>query len=144
MQVRELMTTNPYGVQASESVQHAAEQLRRHGVGALIVYDQSVPIGIITDRDITTGCVAAAHTEGACPVREHMTADPIGIAPDASTADALELMGAEQVRRLLVRDGAAVAGIITLGDLAVRSGDESAVGRALARISQPVRIATQA
>ncbi|MEX2229361.1 MAG: CBS domain-containing protein [Dehalococcoidia bacterium] len=142
MQVRELMTANPYGVQASESVQHAAEQLRRHGVGALVVYDQSVPVGIITDRDMAIGCIAAGHQGAACPVREHMTADPIAIAPDANTGDALEMMGTEQVRRLIVRDGPAIAGIVTLGDLAVRSDDRVAVGRALARISQPVRIAT--
>jgi CBS domain-containing protein len=143
MQVRELMTTNPYGIQGAESVQHAAEQLRRHGVGALIVYDQSVPIGIVTDRDIAVGCVAAGHASAACPVCEHITADPVTIGPDATTAEALELMGGEQVRRLVVADGPTVAGIITLGDLAVRSEDATAVGRALARISQPVRLPAQ-
>jgi CBS domain-containing protein len=139
MQVRELMTRSPYGVQIHESVQRATELMKRHGVGAVVVYNYDLPVGMLTDRDIAVECVTAGHQASACAVREHMTADPLGIAEDATLEDALQMMGAEQVRRLLVLEGPSVVGIVTLGDLAVRAPDHAAVGRALAEISQPVR-----
>ncbi len=139
MQVRELMVRNPWGIQANDSVRHAAELMRRHGVGALIVYEQERPAGMLTDRDIAVGCVGGGHDNGDCFAREHMTADPVTIDAEAEITEALRLMGAEQVRRLLVTDQGQVAGIVALGDLAIRSPHHAEVAQALVDISQPVR-----
>lgn len=139
MQVRELMIANPWGIQANGSVRHAAELMRRHGIGAVVVYEQDRPAGMLTDRDIAINCIGGGHDNGDCPAREHMTADPVTIDADADLTEALRMMGSEQVRRLLVTSHGQVAGIIALGDLAVRSPHHAEVARALAEISQPVR-----
>ena len=68
-----------------------------------------------------------------------MTADPVTVDAEAELTEALRLMGAEQVRRLLVTDQGQVAGIVALGDLAIRSPHQAEVAQALVEISQPVR-----
>jgi CBS domain-containing protein len=139
MQISDLMTVNPHAVQVDDSVRWAAQELRRHDVGSLPVYVADRLVGIVTDRDLACGCLSAAHDSEKCVVRQHMMADPISIPPDASTEDALTLMATEQVRRLVVRNGDAVAGIVSIGDIAVYEPGNPQVARALAAISQPIR-----
>lgn len=140
MQIREFLTQNPNGIQADDSVQHAAEQMRRHNIGAIPVYRVDQLAGMLTDRDLVCGCMAAGHDASRCQASEHMTADPVCIGQDASIDDALSQMSEEQVRRLMVMDQGQVAGIVSLGDLAVHAPESPQVAMALARISQPVRM----
>ena len=67
-----------------------------------------------------------------------MMADPISIGPEASVEQALSLMANEQVRRLIVTNGQDLAGIVSIGDIAVHYPANAEVGRTLAAISQPV------
>lgn len=140
MQLKQFMTPNPYGIQANEPGRQAAEQMRRHGFGALPVFEHDRLAGMITDRDLAIGCMAAAHDSGSCAVKEHMTADPVSIEAEASLEDALSKMAQEQVRRLIVMDGGRAAGIVSIGDLAVQSPDNPQVARTLAQISEPIRV----
>lgn len=134
------MTRNPHGIQANDTCQHAAEQLRRHNVGALPVFEYDRLIGMVTDRDLVSGCMAAGHDASHCAVKQHMTADPVTIGPGASLDEALAKMADEQVRRLIVMEDDHIAGIISLGDLAVRSPGTPQVAHTLTEISQPVRV----
>jgi len=70
MQLKEIVTPNPHGIQVDDSSRHAAEQMRRHGFGAVLVYDQELLVGMVTDRDLATGCMAAGHDAGGCMVRQ--------------------------------------------------------------------------
>ena len=138
MQVREVMTINPHVIQVDAPVRLAAQELRRHDIGGLPVFDGDRLVGIITDRDLACGCLSA-HDPATCVVRQHMMADPISVDADASIEDALSLMASEQVRRLLVKTNDGFAGIVSIGDIAVHSPEDPRVSRALAAISQPVR-----
>lgn len=139
MKVREVMTPNPASVRPNDTVLLAAQEMKLHNVGVLPVCDDNVLFGIITDRDIAVECVATGNNPSECLVKDYMTANPITISPEAETEEALELMGREQVRRLCVMENGKLVGIISLGDLAVQALDAQSLGRALARISQPVR-----
>lgn len=139
MKVREAMTPNPASVRPNDTVLLAAQEMKLHNVGVLPVCDDNVLFGIITDRDIAVECVATGNNPSECLVKDYMTANPITISPEAETEEALELMGREQVRRLCVMENGKLVGIISLGDLAVQALDAQNLGRALARISQPVR-----
>jgi hypothetical protein len=46
-------------------------------------------------------------------------------------------MGQKQIRRLLVAEQEKVVGIVSIGDLAVREGNDERVGEALEDISKP-------
>ena len=140
VQVQEFMTRNFHAIQGDDTCQHAAEQMRRHSIGALPVFGFDRIVGMITDRDLATGCMAAGHDAGSCAVRQHMMADPVAIRPEASIEEALSTMAGEQVRRLIVTDGDQVVGIISLGDLAARNLWSAEVARTLAEISQPIRV----
>jgi CBS domain-containing protein len=59
MEVREFLTPQPYRLQIDDSVQHAAQEMKQHNIGVLPVCSGDTLAGVITDRDIVTGCVAA-------------------------------------------------------------------------------------
>jgi len=53
-------------------------------------------------------------------------------------SEAVTIMKQKQIRRLVVLDGAKrLAGIVSLGDLAVRTGDDEMSGEALEQVSEP-------
>jgi CBS domain-containing protein len=139
MKVREAMTPHPSCVRPNDTVQLAAQEMKLHNIGVLPVYDDGVLFGVITDRDIAVECVATGNNPIECLVKDYMTANPFTIGPEADTAEAYELMGREQVRRLCVMENGKLIGIISLGDLAVQALDAQVLSRTLARISQPVR-----
>jgi CBS-domain-containing membrane protein len=57
-----------------------------------------------------------------------------------STAEAAELMGEHQVRRLpVVDDDERLVGIVSLGDLAVKENRDSRMGETLESISEGVK-----
>ena len=135
MQVSELMTRDPCGMQVNEPVQQAAELMRDRGIGSVLVYDGAQLAGIVTDRDLTVRCLASGQSAGS-PVRECMTPRPITIDAATSADDALRLMVERQVGRLCVTDdGNHVSGVVSYDDLVVLS---QLVGRGFARaVSQP-------
>jgi CBS domain-containing protein len=139
MKIREVMTPAPSCVRPNDTIEHAAKEMKIHNVGALPVCVDGTLFGIITDRDIAVESVASGRGPLDCQVKDYMTANPITIFADADIDEALELMGTEQIRRLCVMANGNLAGIVSLGDLAVHAVDFQQLARALARISQPVR-----
>jgi CBS domain-containing protein len=102
--------------------------MRYHGIGCTpVVADEASRrvIGMLTDRDITTRCVARKHV-ARCTVADHMTSTPIHsvlYADDASRV--MNKMELARVRRLpvLAADGALI-GIISQGDVLRRLGHQ--------------------
>jgi CBS domain-containing protein len=130
MQVSELMTPHPYGLQANEPVWRAAELMRRHNIGTVLVYEGTELAGIATDRDLTVRCLASRYLPNG-KVRDFMTAHPIAVPLDMNADDALRLMVKHGIGRLCVTDADGhVAGIISFGDLAELA---QLVGAGLAR-----------
>jgi CBS domain-containing protein len=136
MNIREVMTPNPQCVTLGDSIQNAARIMRDCDTGAVPVVDNGRPVGIVTDRDIVVRAVA----DGAQlnrPVREIVTGSIICATPEMSTREAADLMSEHQVRRLPVVENERLVGIVSLGDLAVKAGDEGLSGEALEQVSEP-------
>jgi len=116
--VRDVMTPGPIGVDYYQSIGEAARTMRDWGVGAVLVVTDQVLYGLITDRDLVVRAVAEAKgpDEAVGPLS---TADPIGVDVDAGTAEAARLMRENSVRRLPVIEAGQVAGVVSLGDLAL-------------------------
>lgn len=140
MLAREMMTRDPLCVLPTDPIWRAAELMRYHGIGCTPVVANEANrrvIGMLTDRDITTRCVARKHGPG-CTVAEHMTATPIhAVLEDDVAEQALRLMEQSRVRRLPVLSGdGAVVGIISHGDILRRMGHRQplAVERALEQV----------
>lgn len=104
-------------VEAEASLQQAAAQLARRKIGALLVTEGGQVIGILSERDII-GCLAV-HGEslGDRKVADAMTVDVITVEPGLPVLAALALMTSRRVRHLPVIEGAALVGIVSIGDL---------------------------
>src|SRR5437773_1925492 len=79
----------------------------------------------LTDRDITVRAVSDGHDPRRDRVRDAMTPQVFYCFEDQEVTEAARLMREKQVRRLPVlnRDKR-LAGIVSLGDLAIQTGDE--------------------
>jgi CBS domain-containing protein len=118
VKVRDVMTPGPIGVDYNSSIGEAARTMHDWGVGAvLVVHDQAL-YGLVTDRDLVVRAVAESKGPDE-PVGPLSSADLIGVNADQDAAEAIRLMRENAVRRLPVVDGGQVAGMVSLGDLAM-------------------------
>lgn len=139
MQVRDVMTKGAECVCPTNSLQEAAQKMKNLDVGPLPVCgDNDRLVGMITDRDITVRAVAEACDPRSTTVQDVMTPDVVYCFEDQDVQEAARLMQENQVRRLIVlnRDKRLV-GIVSLGDLAVETGDEKLAGKTLEHVSLP-------
>ena len=140
MRVSEVMTRGVECTRPDATLQEAAAKMKSLDVGPLPVCDNDRLVGMITDRDITVRATAEGDAPTDVRVRDVMTPEVIYCFEDALVWDVALLMEEKQVRRLVVlnRDKRMV-GIVSLGDLAVETGDEQLAGSALEGISEPNR-----
>ena len=122
--VRDVMTPGPIGVDYDQSVGEAARAMRDWGVGAILVVSNGSLYGLVTDRDLVVRAVAEERGADE-PVGPLSSANLIGVDADADVREAMRLMRRHAVRRLPVLEDGQVAGIVSLGDLAIQ--DESAL-----------------
>ena len=138
MKLKEIMTQDVEVIHPGDSLQSAAKKMRDRDIGFLPVYDGEQLIGVLTDRDIAIRAIA----KGADPKTplnlELITAPAIFCFEDQSVDDATELMHDKQVRRLVIlkRGNKQLAGVVSLGDLAVNVDDKIS-GEVLEGVSMP-------
>lgn len=136
MFVRDLMNSAVVSITPEESAALAARLLSRHDLGSLPVCGQNGRlVGIVTDRDIITRCVAAGEDPSRVPVQDIMSRTPVTIAPGDDIHAAARQMAARQVRRLPVVEGGKVVGMVSLGDLARNHRCDTEAAEALSDIS---------
>ena len=117
--VRDVMTPGPIGVDYDQSVGEAARAMRDWGVGAILVVSNGSLYGLVTDRDLVVRAVAEERGADE-PVGPLSSANLIGVDADADVHEAMRLMRQHGVRRLPVLEDGQVAGIVSLGDLAMQ------------------------
>lgn len=122
MTIGEICTREVVYVGRNDSAAEAARLLRQHHVGCLVVVDPpgagGKPVGVVTDRDIAVGIVAAALDAERTPVEAVMRPGLASIREDEGLGRAVALMRGEGVRRLPVVDGNGVlVGIVSADDL---------------------------
>ena len=136
MKVSEVMTSNVQTVQPDQTAQQAATFMLSADAGSIPVTEGERLVGMITDRDIAVRGIAKGHGPDT-PVRELMSNDIICAREDDAVDDVATKMSEAQVRRLPVIDqDNRLCGIVSLGDLARETSDESA-HLALVGVSQP-------
>jgi CBS domain-containing protein len=136
MQIREVMTESVVTAPPDCPVSTVAGLMRERNVGSVVlVSDDGAPVGFVTDRDLAIGVVADAR-DASDPASAHASSPVVTGEPDMDVHAAAELMVSHGVRRLPIVDGDRMVGILTLDDLAVRTGD---LGIAQAMTSELVR-----
>ena len=125
--VREVMMPNPLAVDARTTVESAAQVMRENDIGDVLVTEDGVLRGILTDRDIVVRAIAAGRHPAATATGEVCSATVQTVAADDETSQAAEIMRQHALRRLPVVDETRLVGIVSIGDLAVADDPKSAL-----------------
>ncbi len=134
--VHEVMTDRPRCVTAETTVSEAAQLMKSDDVGSLPVLDGEQLAGMITDRDIVIRAIAEGKDPRGMPVREVASRELVRVNADDDLSSALQLMAAQQVRRLpVVDDDGRLVGILAQADVAREAKDKDS-GQMLQDISQ--------
>ena len=117
------MTTEVVTAAPDATARALAELMRDHNVGSVVLVDPGGrPVGMVTDRDLAVD-VLAEGLELETPAESCATAPVITGEHDMELEEAAALMVGHRIRRLPVMDGEALVGIVTLDDIAVRTGN---------------------
>jgi len=115
-----------------------ARRMRDENVGSVVITNDDSPVGIVTDRDLTTRVLADDADADALTAADVMTENLCTAGADTGFYEAAEVMSENGVRRLPVcaEDGALV-GIITADDLTELLADEQQYLGAIIRSQRP-------
>jgi len=123
MLLSEIMTPSVVTAGMETPVHGIAELMRDRNVGSVVLTDDTDrPLGIVTDRDIAIGVLAGSGDPGD-PVKRCATCPAVTGEEDMELEEAAALMVTHRIRRLPVVAGERLVGIVTLDDIAVRTGN---------------------
>ena len=127
--VADLMKEVVYTISPDASILDLIRTLRERDIGGMPVTDAAGRVvGTVSSADVLWLADSVAAANGAVgflpsaelvrrKVRDIMTPDVFGVAPDASLADLRRFFARTGVQRALVLDQGAVVGIVTLSDV---------------------------
>lgn len=117
MPIRDIAATEVVTAARTDSVADVAETMADEHVGSVVVEEESLPIGIVTDRQIAVE-LGDDPELGDEHVDEIMTRDVMTIDADAGVYQAAEALADEGVRRApLVDDDEELVGLVSLDDI---------------------------
>ncbi len=123
MLVREIMTAAVVTAGPQTEVGEVAALMRDRNVGSVVIRDPGgAPTAMVTDRDLAVRVLADAHRSSE-PIGSHISRPLVTGEPEMPLEEAAALMVQHRVRRLPIVDGDDLVGIVTLDDIAVRTGD---------------------
>lgn len=137
MQIREVMSKNVQVINSARNIREAASVMEEIDCGALPVEENDKMIGMITDRDIAIRVVAHNKDPETTTVSEAMSSGIQYCFDEDSVGEVAEKMKQEQHRRIpVVNKEKKLVGIVSLGDLALKSGDEDINSETLKAVSK--------
>jgi CBS domain-containing protein len=138
MQLREIMTPNVEVIKSNAVLKEAAAKMKQLDVGLVPVCDGETLKGILTDRDITIRATAEGRDPKKTKVSDVMSTDVAYCFEDQEVEEAVSLMEAKQIRRLpILSHDKRLVGVVSLGDIAVRTKDRHLTGETLEEVSEP-------
>ncbi len=115
--VKDLMTKDVLTIDASKTVGEAAAIMSQNDVGDLVVMDNNLPVGIVTERDFVRRVLAVGKSPD-IRISEIMSSPLRVIDPEAPIKEAARRMISKGIRRLVVIKDNKLVGIITTTDFA--------------------------
>lgn len=138
MKVKDIMTKDVVFANKEDSVLTVAKLMKHHNIGAIpIVEDAENVLGMVTDRDIVLNMADYNFDPANTYALKLMTDKVYSVKPEADVESALALMKKQQIRRLPVMENNKLVGILSIGDIAVRSNYDAEMSNAITEISLP-------
>lgn len=101
-----------------DTLQHAAELVTEHGVGALPVTDRMGKLlGILSERDLARALARKGAQAPTTAVADLMTRNVTVVSPGDSVRDAMRIMARQTIRHLPVLQNGALLGVISQRDV---------------------------
>jgi CBS domain-containing protein len=117
---RNVVTVSPQA-----TISAAADTLRRHGIGALVVSrDGKTADGILSERDIVHALAEHGAAALAFEVARLMSRRVVTGAPDDTVAALMALMTGRRIRHIPIMEQGVLAGIVSIGDVVKNRLDE--------------------
>ncbi len=120
LSVRDLLKSKGEGVWAVSPETTTIDALRflaDKKVGALLVIEDGILSGIISERDFVHRVAQEGALDMQTPIREYMTSKVITVTPNESIEDCMKIMTDRRIRHLPVMSDHDLVGIISIGDL---------------------------
>jgi len=106
-----------WSVEPDDTILNAIKLMAEHQIGALLVMEDSKPVGIVTERDYARKVALENRSSKDALVREIMSTRVLCARPDQTVKECMALMSDKRARHLPVLDHKKVIGIISIGDL---------------------------
>ncbi|MFI5303729.1 MAG: cyclic nucleotide-binding/CBS domain-containing protein [Nitrospiria bacterium] len=116
IKVKEIMTKNPVEVEAGKTVREAVQVMTEQTLGSLLVRKGHEIVGILEESDILKKVLAKDLNLYVATVESVMSI-PFIIDGEKSDNDASDIMSRNKIRHLVVSDGSAIIGILSMQDL---------------------------
>lgn len=138
MLVSNVMSTNVASATRESTLASVARLMAEHDCGAIpVVDDAGQPVGIVSDRDIVLRTLGNGRDASELTAGEVMSVPCVTVSQNADLAACLGMMEANQIRRVVVIDGAGrTCGIVSQADIAFHASRRK-VGGVVERISRP-------
>ncbi|MCX6695414.1 MAG: CBS domain-containing protein [Candidatus Altiarchaeota archaeon] len=115
--VGDVMTRGVICIDANDTVQKAAEIMRKNSISSVIVTKKGDGVGIVTERDIISKIVAESKDPKRVKISDVMTSPLITINPESTIDDAAAIMRDRDIRRLVVTRKGKIIGVISEFDI---------------------------
>jgi len=140
MQVKEIMSVNPVRCTPETPLQNVARLMVEHDCGEIPVivnWETGMPIGVVTDRDITCRAVAEGRNPLEMTARDVMSSPVVTVTPETDVNECCRIMEENMIRRIPVVDQNGVCcGLVSQADIAVR-GTEEETAEVVRSVSRP-------
>lgn len=120
--IKENLDSSVLSLHSTVSASDAAKLLEDSKSSAIVVLENQIPVGIVTDKDLTIKIIAHSYPLDT-PIRRVMSTPLVSITPNTSIQEALKLMASKRIRKLPVIDDDEVVGMIIASEISSKLSD---------------------
>ena len=114
--LKQNMIDSVLSVNSSVPAFEVAKLMEKSDVGAIIVLENQIPSGIVTNKDLAIKIIAHSYPADT-PIRRIMSSPLISITPQTNIQSAAKLMSSRKIRKLPVIEADIVKGMIVASEI---------------------------
>lgn len=119
--------TQVHQVAPTATLAEAVRLMVEHNCGSLVVMDEDLLLGIISERDILRTIADDRRSLSAIPVAERMTRRMVTAQPEDEISHTMGVMSRFRIRHLPVLVNDRLVGLVSIGDLVKAQHEQLAV-----------------